>query len=260
MRAEDLEEGAYLIFNVYDMKDNLIRTLKAPASPGINRISWDLRYADVSPVSEKTNPNKNSAFPVMPGTYKVSMSKNVNGVITLLTQEPVQFQVTHLMNSTAPAKDRSSVVAFQSKVAELQKAIAASEKYFGEVTKNLDLMKQTILVSNSVDIKLLERVKSAEMKLEDLKIVMFGNSTISGRNENQTPSINDRFGSMAWSMWDIDSEITGTAKTDYDLISKQLKGFLNTLNSIVQSEIAPIQNELQNNNAPWTPGRVPNWD
>lgn len=260
LRAEDLEERPYLIFNIYDLNNNLIRTLTSPASPGINRIAWDLRYPDSNPVSENTEPNKYSGFPVLPGKYKVTLSKNVDGVITLLTPQAVEFNVKHLMNTTLPAKDRSTLVAFQQDVTKLQQAVSASNQYFNEIVKNLKLMKTTILSSNVLDSKMLEKVRAIEYKLEDLKIVLFGNSTIEKRNDNQTPSINDRLGVISWSIWDIDSEVPGNSRMSYEIAGKQLKEFLKNLKAIVQNDITPLQNELQKSKAPWTPGREPIWE
>lgn len=260
LHAEDIEEGAYLIFNIFDTQNNLIRTLKAPAGAGVNRITWDLRYPDTNPVTEKTDPNKNSGFPVLPGKYKVTLSKNIDGVITELISQPVEFEVKHLMNSSAPAANRKDLVDFQQKVAKLQKAVSATNQYFSEVNKNLKLIKNTILNTNSVDSKLLERIRKVEYRLDDLQIILYGNSTVAARNDNQTPSINDRMGTISWTCWDIDSEPTGTSKTDFDIVSKELKELLKNLKEIVQNEITPLQNELQKNNAPWTPGREPIWE
>jgi hypothetical protein len=188
------------------------------------------------------------------------LSKNIDGVISDIVSQPVEFEVKHLLNSSTPAKNRQDIVEFQKKVAKLQQAVSASNQYLSEISKNLKLIKSTILNTNVVDTKLLEKVRKIEYRLEDLQIVLYGNSTIAKRNDNQTPSVNDRMGNISWSCWDIDSEPTGTSKTDYEIVSKQLKDFLKNLKEVVQNDINPLQNELQKNNAPWTPGREPIWE
>lgn len=256
---EDIEQKPELIFNVYDSNNNLVRTLTAAANPGINRINWDLRYPNLNPVKENTNPNKNSGFPVLPGKYKVILSKNIDGVITQIAG-PVEFEVKHLKNSTLPVANRKDLVDFQNKVGKLMQAVSASNEYFNDVFQKVKLIKVAIKNSPNVDMKLIEKVRAIEYKLETLKITLFGNSTIEQRNENQTPSINDRMGYMTWVVWDIDSAPTNTAKMSYDIVSKELKSFLNDLKAIINNEIMPIQNELQKIGAPWTPGREPIWD
>lgn len=258
LRAEDLEESPYLIFDIYDMNDNLIRTLKSGASAGINRITWNLRTAGTTTVNQNQDPNNYSGYLVMPGKYKVVMSKNIDGVITKLT-EPVIFEVKHLNNSTLPTK-REDLVAFQNQVAKLQNAISATNEYFGKIKENVKLLKSTIINSNFVDNKLLEKIRKIEYRLADLEIILSGNSTIANRNENQTPSINDRLGYITWVVWEIDSAPTETAKMNYNIISKQLKQLLKDLKELNDNEIRPIEKELDAKGAPWTPNREPKWE
>lgn len=258
LRAEDLEESAYLLFDIYDSNDNLVRTLKTNASQGINRITWNLRTAGTTVVNQNQDPNNYSGYLVMPGRYKVVLSKNVDGVITKLT-EPISFEVKHLNNSTLPAK-REDLVAFQNQVAKLQNAVSATNEYFAKIKENVKLLKATVLNSNLVDNKLLEKIRKIEYKLADLEIILSGNKTIENRNENQTPSINDRLGYITWVVWEIDSAPTETAKMNYNIISKQLKQFLNDLRELNEKEIKPIEQELDAKGAPWTPNREPKWD
>ena len=58
----------------------------------------------------------------LPGTYRVTLAKLVDGVTTPLT-DPVDFQVASLDLATFAAEDRKAVTAFQAKVARLQRAV-----------------------------------------------------------------------------------------------------------------------------------------
>ncbi len=259
LRQEDLEQGAYLFFEILDVNNKLIRTLKAPAAAGVNRITWDLRFASNGIANEKTDPNKYSGFAVLPGKYKVVMYKNVDGDIEKL-YGPVDFEVKKLQNATLPAKNREELVAFQEKVAKLSTALEATSSYFEKINEKVKLMKATILNANMLDKELLEKIRKIEAKLNDLDVMLNGNSTIAKRNENQTPSMNERFSYIAWTVWDVDSEASGTAKMNYDIVSEQLKTFLKELKNILENEIKPITKEMQDKGAPWVPGIIPQWE
>jgi photosystem II stability/assembly factor-like uncharacterized protein len=256
---ENLEERPQLIFNVYDSDKNLVRTLTAPATAGVNRINWDLRYPNTNPVAENTDPNHFSGFPVLPGKYSVTLSKNLDGNITQIAG-PVEFEVKHLGHSSFPVQNRKDLVDFQKKVAKLQQAVTATNEYFNDIFKNVKLMNNAVQNSANVDLKLIEKIRTIQYKLEDLRVTLYGNSTIAEANENQTPSINDRLGYITWVVWDIDSAPTGTAEMSYDIISKELKQLISDLKKLVNNDILPIQNELQKIGAPWTPGREPIWE
>ncbi|MCB0834784.1 MAG: glycosyl hydrolase, partial [Bacteroidetes bacterium] len=58
LTEEDREQAPYLIFTIEDMNGQVIRRLTAPATAGLQRITWDLRYPDVAPILDKSESNK----------------------------------------------------------------------------------------------------------------------------------------------------------------------------------------------------------
>jgi photosystem II stability/assembly factor-like uncharacterized protein len=259
LQAEDEEQAPYLIFKISDMDGNVIRLLKAPAMKGVNKITWDMRYPDVSPVSENLNINKNAGMPVIPGQYKVCMAKNVNGVITKLT-EPVVFTCKLLNNSSLPASDRKALAEFQQKTARLQNAVFATASAIQETKKKTKLIKNALMSSVNVDVKTLEKVRDIEAKLQALSIKMTGNTSISKRNENQTPSIVERLTYVIWGIWATNNNPTETQKQNYKIASEQLTPVIDELRQIVSVDIASLKAELQKLNAPWIPGTLPQWN
>ncbi len=259
LQAEDGEQAPYLLFKITDMTGNTIRLLEAPASEGVGRITWDLRYPDVSPVQEKTNINEHSGMPVVPGQYQVSMYKNVNGVISKLT-EPVTFTCKLLNNATLPASDRTALVAFQRETAKLQNAIMSTQNVLNETQKQVNLMEKSLMTSVDVNIQLLEKVRTIQQKLNDLSIELNGNSSISQRNENQTPSINERLMYILWGIWSTDNNPTDTQKEAYRIASEQITSVIEKLRQIISVDINSLKSELQKLDSPWVPGTFPQWN
>ncbi len=121
LRLEDREEGSYLLFIVSDEKGNVVRKLKEGVKSGINRVTWDLRYANTNPVKKVTDKNE-SGTPVMPSNYSVEMFMSVNGELTKIAG-PQPFEAKVLQNTTLPAEDRAELVAFQKKFWEFNRAV-----------------------------------------------------------------------------------------------------------------------------------------
>lgn len=259
LTKEDLEESPFLLFSIYDMDNKLVRNLTAPASPGVHRISWDLRYPDLSPIRKNTDINKNSGFPVLPGKYKVVMSKVIDGNSTQIAG-PVEFEVKHLNNATLPIANRFELVEFQKNVSKLQQAVMGTQSYYDKLLEQVELMKKAVLSTPGIDNKLYNQLRQAEIDLKMLGITLNGNKTIENRNENQTPSISDRLNYVLWVVWDLDSAPTETARDGYNIASEQLKEFLRQMKAIEDNQIKPVQDTLQKNGAPWTPGRFPVWE
>src|SRR2546428_13442666 len=88
LSAEEEEEAPAIIFTVTDSTGHVVRSLTGPITAGIQRVAWDLRYSPPSlpppPNPEGEDPfNEGPAGPlVMPGTYKVSVAKRVDGGMT----------------------------------------------------------------------------------------------------------------------------------------------------------------------------------
>ena len=98
LSAEEEEEAPAVIFTVMDSSGRVVRRLTGPVTAGMQRVAWDLRYPPSSlpppPNPEVEDPfNEGPAGPlVMPGAYKVSLAKRVDGVMTALATSQ-EFQV-----------------------------------------------------------------------------------------------------------------------------------------------------------------------
>jgi hypothetical protein len=258
LTQEDIEEAPYLIFTITDENGYIIRKLKTSASKGMNRLTWDLTYASPFPVDERTDPNKQNGMPVLPGKYKVYISKSINGEITQLT-EPLEFTCKVLKNATLPAANRNELVEFQKKVANSQKVIYAITNILSETKKEVKIIKTALLASEGTPKELLERARKIELELNDINNALYGNPSISGRNENQPPSILDRCSYIIWGVWATSSDPTQTQKDAYKIVVDEFTPVYNNLKKIVETDLKEIEKEMDRLGTPWTPGRFPEW-
>jgi hypothetical protein len=104
----------------------------------------------------------------------------------------------------------------------------------------------------------IERTNKLRIKLLDNNILLLGNPSIASREFETKSSINDRIGSIQGALYNCTSGIPKFYKDSYDIASKQLGSVLSVLKSI-DSELLIIEKELEMNNAPYTPGRWPEW-
>src|SRR5438105_6607673 len=105
LRAEEEEEAPVIIFTLTDSEGNIVRRLTGPPAQGFQRVNWDLRYPPAVVAAAPTGGGEEggggggggqfgggpAGSLVLPGTYKVTMAKRVNGVITPLGT-PQQFE------------------------------------------------------------------------------------------------------------------------------------------------------------------------
>ena len=124
-RAEAREEDPAVVVTIADADGNVVRRLKGPATAGMHRIAWDLRFPPSTPTSLKPPvPDPFSEPPsgpmVAPGRYTASLAKVVEGKWTSLS-EPQSFEARGLYE--IPEADRRNLLAFERKVAKLQRAV-----------------------------------------------------------------------------------------------------------------------------------------
>lgn len=260
LRVEDDEQAPFLIFNIMTADGQVIRRLTAPAKSGVQRISWDLKYPNTSPVNDKTEINKFSGMFVAPGTYKVTLDQSVDGVVTPLAG-PVEFKLRALDNTTFPAKDRSAVVAFQQKVARFNQAVQGAVAALDQAKTQLGLIEKAMQTATGLDGSWFQRLRAAHAEHAAIQRVISGDKSFSKRNDNQNipPSITDKLEYLMYGVSEITSDITQTQQNVYEQASAEFTPALARLKKMIGTDIKAIEDELQRLGAPYTPGRVPEW-
>lgn len=265
LRAEKNEVKPYLIFTITDEQGNIIRKLTKSPGKGISRITWNLRYQGMNPVNIKNgkfNPlsSGGNGMYVMPGKYFVSLSQNVNGKITELA-EPVEFNAVVLNNTTLPAGDRSALVAFQNKLAEMSRVIQGANRLANDLMEKTQYIKQAISRMPSASPELMEKANKIESQLEKIIWTFKGQTPKASREENRTapPSINERLNSIIWVQWRSTSAPTQTMIDGYKIIIEEFEPVYQNLKNIMEVDLNILEKELDAAGVPYTPGRLPQW-
>ncbi len=263
IRIEDNYPDPYLLFTVSDENGNVIRKIKAPAKKGVSRITWDFRYNSPGPVNfntpDATNPYDvpEIGYAAMPGNYKVSLSKFEDGKITELVA-PQPFKVNSLNAASLPATDKKALDDFCRKVSELRRAISSADTYRGEMLNKIKFIKQSLIESPVSMTEAADELNKIEKRMADVNTKLNGDASLA-RREFETPtSINSRIGNIESSLWGASAAPTQTFIQSYEAASKQFVPVMEELKKLDEA-IAGIEDQLEINKAPYTPGRFPVW-
>ncbi len=261
LRLEDNQPEPYLLFTITDSKGDVIRKLKTAAKKGIQRITWNFRYAASGPVEFKTPDPTNPydqpelGYLALPGTYNISMSKFEDGKLTeLVTSQP--FITKLLNNATLPAVDRKIVEEFSSKVSELRRVTAAADNYRTELVNKIKYIKTALIDAPSGLQELTGQVYAIEKRLIVVDTKMNGDATLVKREFEVAPSIKGRIGAIQGSLWTTTAAPTQTSISSYEIASKQFEKVMEEIKSI-DTEIKKVEIALEQSKAPYTPGRLP---
>ncbi|MCK4748585.1 MAG: hypothetical protein KAT15_16145, partial [Bacteroidales bacterium] len=269
LREENKEIAPYLVFSIRDASGREIQKLTANAAKGIKRITWNLRYPSLRPVSTSTAKftpvaKKSSGrrrgmtgMMAMPGNFSVSLSMVTRDGVKKLTED-VPFKAEALNLATLPAENRVELVAFQEKVTELASTMNAAENFAADLQKKVVLIKQTLHNTAGTSQNLMNKAFEIEQKLENI-IFIFEGAEARASSEEIPPSampFNRRLMSIVYASMSTSSGTTQTQLDNYEILKEEFPPVLDDLKSI-QQMITELNDELDAIGAPWTPGRVP---
>ncbi len=266
LRDEVNEVKPHLIFTIRDENGNEIRKLTSEVKKGINRITWNLRYPGTRPVSikdKKYDPLSmgGDGMYVLPGKYTVSIAQYVRGDITELAG-PVEFVAKSLDNVTLPVEDREELVAFQQKLAELSRTVMGAEKFASDLMERVRYNKQAAQRTVGTPVELMQQIEDAETRMEEILWKFEGQKPKASREENRPAplSINERLYSIIRVHWRSTAAVTQTQKDVFEILKEEVPPVLEELKTMHNTTIPEIEKELDRMGAPWTPGRVPEWN
>jgi photosystem II stability/assembly factor-like uncharacterized protein len=267
LRVEDQEEAPAVILTVTDAQGNVVRRLTAPGRQGIQRVAWDLRWpAPTAPRGggganrdadddDTPGPRGGGSGPlVAPGTYRVSLAKRVDGVVTPLGQ-PQSFDV-YMLDGDTP--DRARIVAFQQKVYELQRAVTGANALAGELSQRVNALQRAVEQTPGATPKLVNEVRALDDELRDVRQALSGDPTIGRRQEPTPPSLLGRMQVMAQGARSY-AEPTATQQRQYEIVAAEFAPILTRLRTLAETRLRTVEGEAEQAGTPWTPGRVPEW-
>lgn len=263
LRLEDEQPAPHLLFTVSDENNNVVRRIKAPAKKGLNRIVWDFRYAPFGPV-DLTPFDESNAFSspdigymALPGNYKVSLSKFEDGAYSeIAAAQP--FNAVALNNASLPATDKKALENFCKQVAELRRVSAAADEYRSEMVNKIKFIKQAIIETPNLPLNVSKTIAALEKRLTDVNTKLNGDAALARREFESSPSINNRIGTIAGALWGTTAAPTTTFINSYQTAARQFTPVYNELKAI-GIEMKNLENILETNKAPYTPGRLPDW-
>jgi len=263
LRAEEEEDAPAIVVTITDSSDRVVRRLTGPIGGGMQRLTWDLRYPAAN-LSAPPPPDADPDFEppsgslVMPGTYKVTVAKRVDGVMTQLGQSQ-QFQVIVDGQENMSTADRSALVEFQQKAVRLQRAVSGATQAANGLCPRLTAIKRAISETPSLPHSLYDQAMALEKRNNDIIRALSGDAEARRRNMITPPSINDRVGYVVGAQRMSTARPTQTQQNQYGAAAQDFEAVLTQLRQLIEVDLARLEKQLEAAGAPWTPGRIPEW-
>jgi hypothetical protein len=258
------EPKAQMIVSISDADGNPVRRITGPVDAGMHRVSWDLRYAEPTLVSEKESEGDSDfgegprAPLVIPGEYTASFAEDVDGVITPIGT-PQKFDVTPLVGLPKNLDDRIALIKFQKQVADLYRSLNGTMETAKRVKDRIADLKRALLQAPAAQPALVEQAEKLEAQNRDIIRQLTGNEVLQQRNEPAPVSLDARVETILGEQSVSGERPTATHVQQYEIASQQLTDLLKNLRNLVQVDLANLEQQAEAAGAPWTAGRLPVW-
>ncbi|MEJ6589755.1 MAG: glycosyl hydrolase [Crocinitomicaceae bacterium] len=251
IRAEDMEEKAVLIWQVFDASGNEIRRMSSSPKKGIQRQVWNLRSNTTDPIGSKGN-----GFLVTPGAYSVSVVMVKDGKSDLLIDKQ-SFIVKGLNNQTLLAKNPDELKSFRADLAELNRKVSGTEKVMNETKDRIELIEKALLNYPNTDLALLESIRAMKVSYKDLEVSMWGDDARSSRDFETVPSISGRLGMVGYQLYQNTAGVSKTHRKNKEIGEQQYEALKVDLNKIIE-DLNLVEDKLEGI-IPYTKNKGENW-
>ena len=257
LAKEERQQKPAIWFTIRDEDGNVVRRIAGENKEGIQRTTWDLRWPAHQAIGVSGNyfsPNPQGPM-VPPGTYSVSMSKEVDGVVTEL-QAPQSFEVVamHKNNALKPV-DTAKVAAFWKELAGVQRVSSATSQAMGKAVKHLDNIEQAMDRTASAPGDLDGKFAALRAKLLALDTTLNGNPAKNQIGAWNAPSIGSRLFHAQIGTFRSTYGPTPAIQQSLDIAKEELKEVRDALEKLISEDIPAFEQELQSLGAPWIPGQ-----
>jgi hypothetical protein len=275
LTAETDEEAPQTFLTITDSANRVVRRLTVPGGRGIHRYVWNLR--GIAPTTGGPgfgggggggggNDDDDDDAPavqggtgggpyVPAGTYRVALSRRVNGVTTNLgevqsitvTADPAAPQLT-------PAQ-RTAAAAYQENVAKLQRALTGALEQANNMRTRTQAIRRA-LVDSPADVKLMDQAVQLDRRVLAVLRVLRGDETLRGTESGAPSTVQSRVNSAVQGSRGLAGAPTGTQQMNYTIANDDLTAQIALIRTL-EAELKKFEQQLEAAGVPYTPGRWP---
>ena len=258
LRAEDAEREPQVLLVVRDDTGSVVQRVRGKRCKGFHRVAWNLRYPSTDPTPAKPPTRVPKGPLALPGTYSVELVQWAGGTLTTLAG-PQRFDVEPLALATFRADDQAAVLAFRRRAGSLHRALVGVTKVLGEVQGRVDHLREAWLATPAATAAWSTQLDGVQATLTQLRTTLQGDETLRSRSAAFARGLASRIGAVVGNQQNVTSAPTETQRRELIDTEQAFTDVLERVRSLVTRELAALERQWEQAEAPWTPGRLPTW-
>ena len=243
---------------IKDGEGEVVNWIKGKNAAGINRVSWDLRYASQSGIEldrvSGDGPFGGSGLMVTPGTYTVTLASIVDGKMTPLA-DPMPFEVKSKGRAALKGKYFSDMEDFRKELQQFQQDMTATSTTLRAGTKRVKAMYTALGRSTTDDPSLMTRLYEAHQELMDLEKQMNGDPLKQEVGEPTAPTPRSRM-YIGFRALNTTYGPTAMHLETVAIGKQQLQDIKAELAAVIEETLPALEADLMKAGAPWIEGQA----
>ncbi|MFO8234405.1 MAG: hypothetical protein R6U04_03220 [Bacteroidales bacterium] len=254
LHKERTEPEPRILLTIKDQEGEVVRRVSGPTSKGLHRVSWNLRYppAELPDDQESYITEEGNGPMVAPGTYQVTLSKQVRGE-TIQLAGPTEFKVKRMRQLAIEGKSTDKVAAFWQRISELKRSVHAANEVMEMLNKRVERLDRALKASESAPDGLDQELHKITQTLYDLEVELHGQQAKNMVSEPAKPTVSDRLQAAQIGTQNSTYGPTPNLKQTLRIAEKQFESIRKQLNQLKEERIPAFQEKLTEVGAPWTP-------
>ena len=259
INEESRDEGTKIWISIKNLDGEVINKVNASNRKGLNRVTWNLRYPNERPINPDAMRGRggrgggwyNMGALAAPGQYTATLYKEAKGIISML-DGPINFNVVDLQRGTLKGVSYEEYRNHTENIISTQNRLSDISNKLSESINSVKAMRLALSRSKVEISELSKQLYDIDNELNNLNILMYGNSAKSEIGERNNPSINSYIGNA---MRGLSSTYgpTGQHKQSLNIAESMLNKMSVEIEKVI-SKIEPLKIELSKIDAPYIIG------
>ncbi len=257
VEAERRQSEPKIFLTVKDEDGNTVRRIAGPVRKGFHRVAWDLRFPATTALEIKGTGLDDEPIGMLaaPGNYTVTLSKQVDGQTTDLSQA-MPVVVERMRSGALPEADPKEAAAFWQEIAGLQRGVTASAEALKEALARMDALQRALARTPAAPGNLdadLHRLRQALLQLDEQ---LSGNRSRRQVGEKNDATISDRLDVALIGNRYSTYGPTPTHRRSLEIARTEFGPLKSALENILRQQLPAFEQALQDAGAPWVPGQA----
>jgi photosystem II stability/assembly factor-like uncharacterized protein len=255
VEAERRQDKPKIWLTVKNTNGEVIRRIEGKNSKGFNRIAWNLKWPPTDAIVNKETVNRGFiGAGVAPGEYSVTLSKEVDGVVTDLS-EPMPFIVERMYKGALDGADPQVTAAFWRETEILNKSVTAASKVMEKTIYKVELMQKALLRTPAAPGYLDTELFQLRQDLLELDENLSGNRTKQEVGEKRNPTIISRLRMASSGTFSSTYGPTETLKRNLEIAGNDFRVLKTELEFILNDRLPQLEKDIIDAGAPWMEGQ-----